>query len=98
MISKESSVFTLSGPANRVEFVVPQDRASRTGFAHRAGNPQNFSLFRTAVNKVADKDHFSFWMPENTFNLCIVEFAHQAMKGISVAVYVADNVVSGLIH
>jgi hypothetical protein len=90
---KEAPVFTLSGPADRVEFVVSQDRASRTGFAHRAGNPEDFSLFRTAVNKVADKDYFPFWMSENTFNLCIVEFAHQAMKGISVAVDVANNVV-----
>jgi hypothetical protein len=78
--------------------VVPQDRASRTGFAHRAGNPQDFSLVRTAVNKITNKDHLSFWMPEDTFKLDVSEFAHQATKGISVAVYVADNVVSGLIH
>src|SRR5260370_23287835 len=74
MSSKECPVLTLSRPANGVELVVAQDRASRTCFAHRAGNPQDFSLFRTAVNKVADKDHSSFWMPESTCDLHIVEF------------------------
>jgi len=53
--------------------VISQDRAGRSRRAHRAGNPQNFSLLRAAVNEVADKDHFSFWMSENTVDLGIIE-------------------------
>jgi hypothetical protein len=65
----------LSRPPNRVEFVISQYRCCRSGLAHRPGNPQNLSLFGTAVNKVADKDHFSFRMPENTFDLRIDELS-----------------------
>jgi site-specific DNA recombinase len=58
--------------------VVHKDRlVVRSRFAHCAGNPQNFSLLRAAVNKITDKDHFPFWMPENTFNFRIPEFVEQ---------------------
>jgi len=37
------------------------------------GDPQNFSLLGAAINEVAHKDHFPFWMTENSLDLCIAE-------------------------
>ena len=63
----------LSRPPDRVEFVISHYRACYAGFTHRAGNPQSLSLLRAAIYKITDKDHFSFWMPEHTFDFGIVE-------------------------
>jgi hypothetical protein len=79
--------------------VVHKDRlVVRSRFAHCAGNPQNFSLLRAAVNKITDKDHFPFWMPENTFNFRIPEFVEQSKQRISVTVNIANEIVVLRLH
>ena len=45
------------------------------GFTHGAGNSQNLPLLWTTIYEIANKDHLPFWMPENTFDLGIVELA-----------------------
>ena len=62
-------------PPDRVELVISHHRPCCAGFTHGACNSQNLPLLRAAVDEVANKDHLSFWMPENTFDHGVVELA-----------------------
>jgi hypothetical protein len=39
-------------------------RACCAGFAHEAGNSQNFPLLRTSIYEITNKDHLPLWMPK----------------------------------
>ncbi|KRQ17662.1 hypothetical protein AOQ71_01365 [Bradyrhizobium manausense] len=60
VIAKEVAILTSSGPANGVKLMMAQNCAGCPSFTHRAGNTQNFELLRTAVDEIADEDHFPF--------------------------------------
>ena len=72
-MTPQKPAVVLSRPPDSVEFVISYHGHCCAGFAHGAGNSQNFPLLRAAIYKITNKDHLLFWMPENTFDLGIVE-------------------------
>ena len=75
MAPQERAVRVLGRPPDRVEFVISHYRSCCAGFTHRARNSQDLPLLRAAIYKIANEDHLSFWMPENTFDFGVVELA-----------------------
>jgi len=73
MAPQEFSIVVLSCPTYRVEFVISHHCHCYTGFAHGAGNPNNFALLGAAIYKITNEDHLPFRMPENTLDFGIIK-------------------------
>jgi len=94
MTPQEFSVAVLGRPTDRVEFVISHHCTCCAGFAHGAGNSQNLPLPGTAIYEITNKDHFPLWMPENTFDLGVVELVQQSMQSVSMTMNVTNEIVS----
>ena len=75
MNPQKPAVLILGRPPDRVEFVISHYRRCCAGFTHGARNSQDLPLLRATIYEIANEDHLSFWMPENTFDRGVVEFA-----------------------
>jgi hypothetical protein len=84
----------LSRPPDSIKFVISHHRACCAGFAHRASNSQNLLLPGTAIYKITNKDHSPLWMPEDTFDLGVVEFVQQSMQSAGMTMNVTNEIVS----
>src|SRR5207248_8303938 len=98
MTPQKISVLVLSGPPDRVEFMISHYRAGHTGFAHRAGNSQNLPLVRTAIYEITDEDHFPLRMSVETFDLDVVELVQQSMQRVSMTMDVTNEIKSLDVH
>jgi hypothetical protein len=73
MTPQETPTLASNCPIDRVEFVISHYCKCCAGFTHRAGNPHSRSLLGAAIYEITNKDHFSFWMPEHTFDFGLIE-------------------------
>lgn len=48
----------------------------------------------SAIYEITNKDHFPLWMPENTFDLGVVELVHESMQSVSMTMNVTAEIVS----
>lgn len=77
-----------------IKFVVAHDRQSRPGVDHGADYLQRLPDIGATVDEVAEKDHSAFGMPVDTLVLGVAELGKELLQGVSVAVDVADEVVT----
>jgi HD domain len=84
----------LGRPPDCIEFVITHHRACYASFAHRAGNSENLPLLWAAIYEITNKDHLPLWVPENSFNLGVVESVQQSMQSLGMTMNVTNQIVS----
>jgi hypothetical protein len=78
--------------------MIAEHCATRAGLAHTSRDPQDFSLIRAAINKIANEYCFSAAVPEYAVDFAIAKLNQQSAKRVRMAMDIADDVITLLRH